>query len=364
MTADEITDCLEGVVGLTINPCECIEGDQGDADVSASGYFIDDMEDGIPLDWAGSSQDCGDGSLWDLLERAKREGTQDFLTNFLAVVSDQNTDRYRPAQCAIGEPKKNVALTAETGNFKFIKLTPYRIKGVVLTITGLSLQINTVGMYTVEIREESDFDTVIETIAVDVLTPGVLTKATITEPIVLPMTDQNGIAKVYYLVYDAGGARPYNIKFKCGCTGKPNPQYERFFSAGGGKAVTVEDALIANSKGLYSQGLVVDIRAACSSMDWICPADSGIFKSDKFYRVLAKTLQLHQINKLIGYMVNRSEPNRGVLVEKDQMYGRRNHNNKMIAERLAWMGQRVPSEMTDCYVCADANRITTKAILV
>ena len=62
--------CFENIIGLSRTPCPCVEDLNADAVVSESGLFLDEL-DGLSINMLNAGVDCGQGTLWEMLARAR-----------------------------------------------------------------------------------------------------------------------------------------------------------------------------------------------------------------------------------------------------------------------------------------------------
>ncbi len=356
-----IPECLYDIVGLSRSACPCLdEKGEGIVIEGRSPYFLDDMEDGINLMMAQRSKDCGDGSIWDLMQRARIEGVNEFLTDFLALVQSRNALRYRNWSGQIGEKRKaDNTLSKISAPWLGMKLTPRAVVGGYLTVTGLGLKVNTTGAYEVFLYEDRNLTTPLASVTV-AATAGVQTIQALAAPLRVPLVDENRNPISYYVVYERGASKPYSTLFNCNCSGSAHG-WETYLS---GSSLTMADddfsGLLTPSGG-YTNGAIMQGSLACETGDFLCNLTN--FKSDPFARVVAKTIQFYSLNKLIGYILRSSQINFYTLLEKEPLHGARNHNRKEASDRLQWLAENIPFDATDCLSC-DGKKARVAAILV
>lgn len=354
-------DCLETVVGITTSECPCVDdpANPENLDVSLSGYFIDDMELSPPLVYPANALECGDDNVFEMMIKARTEGINEFFTDLLASISKYNTDRYNSWSGQIGETKKNVPLTSLLDTYIGVKIEPWDIRGAVLRLNGFSLQLD--ADWTGDVLVLDQFFNVLHTENVSVLA-GDLTSVSLSEPLKLPFYVDD-VRQTYYIVYDRAGAKPYNIKFDCGCGGHASYKpYRDFINING----IYMPALAESNQGKtssYTEGLVLNASLTCDAMDWICFRDEE-YQSDPYARVVAKTIQLYSIKKLIAYILNSSKINRFTLLNREHLYGKRNHIASQIDSRLGWLAGNLPKHAEGCLQCKAGQSMVTKSILV
>lgn len=310
---------------------------------SLSGYYIDDMENGIELVIPQQSADCGDGSIWDIMARARKEGVRDFLTDFSAALQSYSEQGFFPFNGWIGDEKNNSWLNI-TSPYIGMRLSMKSFKGASMRFKSYVLHINEsrdVDVYLINRSGEILYSNTVTTVANTPL------HTALDNHIDLPFSSL-GSPETYYLIYDLGTSKPRNYKFNCGCGGSGSKPWEKYIQ---GEGIMMQE--VGNQTfGLASRhtnGLRIEVELMCNGMEWLCEQNDFILQP--FARVMAKTLQLYQINKLIGSVLNSTRINRFTLLSKEHLYGKRNHNRKEYEWRIAWLAANMPPNATSCFVC-------------
>lgn len=380
----DIIECLSDVVGITEKECPCFpvptipdpdpEAVEGatipayDPALSHSGYYVDDSEDGLPLIFPASAKDCGDDDVFAILTKAKQDALTELITDFGSNLQEFTLPRHAEIISTLGEIERNVnvPLAVSMGNYVGILSKSRRVRGATHRIERIRIRASG-ALVNADLRILSDQDG----FTADVITPitfsassGVLTTIAITEPIVLPLTDQFGNAITYAIIYDRQGSGPYNYKLTCGCRTKPKPAWWKYTDAVGLSVAALTDIADYTGTPNRSYGLAIDSRFTCRSLDWLCRPHEEDWSAHPYFRVVAKVIQLMWINKTIGYLINSPKINRYTLVKNEYLLGKRNHNRKEIADRLAWLSQSIPADVVDCYQCKASNKISVGEILV
>jgi len=368
----DIIACLQSVVGITDKECPCFpaseeEGAMDPAE-SLSGYFLDDSEDGIPLIFPASAKDCGDSDVFSIIENARTDALTDLITDFGATLQELTLPRHAEIISTVGEikGKTNVPLAISMGVYVGVLKESRRIRGATERIERIRIRVSG-GLTNSTLYIRSDQDDYVA----DLITPivfsassGVMTTITLAEPVVLPLTDQFGNAITYAVFYERQTSGPYNYKLHCGCSTRPKPAWSRYAEIVGLSVDTITDIADYVSTPNRSYGLVMDTRFSCKSLDWLCRPHDEDWVRLPYFRVFAKVIQLTTINKVIGYILNSPKLNRYTLVKSEYLMGKRNHNRKEIAHRMAWLAQSIPADVVDCYQCKASNKISKGEILV
>ena len=330
--------CLTGLVGMSPNDCPCIDNDELVVDTN---LYIDDLEIGVPLIFPQSSLDCGEGDLITLATRARLEAETTFLTELQNVVQLKNRISYKAFTDIIGKLKSNVPLTGNTVTDAGFTLKTKGIKGGTFTIQKITLAM-TVGINpgvarNVYVKDEDGVT--LDTIEV---LPNTLTTVNKTY-----MTD-----KTIRITWDptVNNDLPLNNKIKCGGCGE-HKGLERYYE------------FTETTNGL-AYGMVLNTYITCDNLTAFLCADMDLFLTDGWYRTVAKTYQAYVIRAVIGSILSSSQINRYTLLEKEFLYGKRNHLTKMISDRLEWLANNIPREYNTCWTCRTRGNIMRASILV
>lgn len=359
-----LNECLKLAVGLSEKTCECVDDAPNGANTSWSGYYLDDSEHGVPLQFANASVDCGDGGLWPMLEKARKDGINEFLTDFAATLRTGFKNRFRRWTGQIGEKKNNTPILDSIGDYSVVCINPYKISGSEMVLREFVLYFYTANNPNkeVEIYSSEDLTTPVETVQVTVQAQQLSTKV-ITDAIRLPLSDKHGQPIYYFFVCDRGGDQPYNMKFWCGCTGQRR-NWMNFIDPRGKTISNISELeniepFTGHSEYNYGLGFTADID--CSGLPFLC-AGKTEFEREPFYRVVAKSIQLYSTNKLISEILDSGRVNRYTIMEGEKLTWKRSKNKKEIEGRIAWLVENLPDDATDCYVCS-AKRPIVKATI-
>ena len=351
-------DCLLNVVGITEQVCPCL-GDNPDAAIKPySDFYLDDMQLGIPLHWPKNAIDCGEDSIWDLCKKAIKEGAIDFELQMHNYISEYNDVTIRPSFDEIGKLKNNTALAELLGNNVGLIIESGNFKGVYFKIKGSAVHVNSpIPDSTVDLKFY-DLDDITEPVKiVTVPLPGGQYNK---EYFTLPMTDMRG-PKSYAVTYDPSGLTPLNNKLDCGCGGNAR-DWHRFINASGFNEIDFSNVAY-NSSNELAYGIRLDVEITCDNIDWLC-IDPSFWKTNKYYRSAAKCLQMFQIGRLINYVLKSGNINRYTLLEREALYGRRNHLKAEAEKYLGYLGKNVPLETTNCFVCRPSALMAKSSIRV
>lgn len=367
-------ECLEKIIGLTPKECNCLTGTPPVGyNESISGFFIDDMEDSIPLIIPQTTKDCGENSIWTLLERAKKEGIRDFLSDFQKFFSANNQTNYPAFSGRLGELASNQKQKQTDINLGII-FTPKAIQGLKMTLRGFrtrSMQSNeTVSRVSIT----NDRNDTVHTINQDV---SFSTKAKTThldKPLILPLIDKSGSPIRYTFTYDRFYDEeiiPANSQCDCNCSRTRG--FERFGELRGTYSNNLAfDSL--SSRTVHNYGLQPVVEITCEGYDFLCApmndaesdhifqdlssSGSNLYQSHPYFVTVAKLVQLYSIQKLISSVLRSNQINKfTILHDKKDLYKRRSSNQKKIEGHMIWLAENTPGEFVDCYSCRSTQRI-------
>lgn len=329
--------CLTGLVGMTPNDCPCIDTDEL---IVATNLYIDDLEIGIPLQFPKASIDCGQGDIIDLIDRARLEAETTFITELQSYIQLRNIVSYKAAKDIIGKLMSNTPMDTPVGEVG-LYFTSRGIRGGSFTIESITLAMtagSNPGIARSVYVKDAD-GVILDTLAV---LPNVLT------PVNKTYSTENSLSITWFP--DVNADLPLNNKVKCGC-GSEVRGYERYY-----------DNNWSTSTAAY--GIVLNTYITCDDiLTWLCK-DMGLYLTDGWYRVVAKTYQAYAIRAVIGSILTSSQINRYVLLERETLYGKRNMLTKMIGERLEWLANNIPREYNTCWTCRSRGNMLRASILV
>lgn len=357
-------ECLATVVGLSKATCDCPEfaGEPSGSTISLSGWYIDDLELGVPLQYFPGNEPCEQYGVWNLLVRAREDGIEDIMTLLIQALSQSKDTAVNPFMGRVGDDSKaNQWLMPNT--YAAVQIKPYRYAGAKITINALSLWTDAPDdtEFAVNLYRNNDFTTPIKTFPVTVKhnkanVNTIPEDERVTYDMVDPLTGQE---IVYTFVWDTQGYKAWNIKDWCGCGGS-KPKWGDYMEAKGGSYVQMYQISQVSPGESYLYGLFVDVTLTCYGTEWICGETNFTFSP--WNKTLAKTLQLGMIRKLIGFMLNSHQLNRYTILNAEQLAEKLVRINTEIENRIPWLAEKMPETSTDCYICRQHMR--RAAILV
>lgn len=355
----DLTNCFEQIIGLTQANCPCLTGKPDGYNVSKSGYFVDDLEYGIPLPSIGSSADCGEGSIWDLMSRARQEAIRDFVADLSIMITQSNQ---KPTGSYFGplanyKESHNSTLT-KVKKWAGAKYTPIKYKGSSMRLTELCGFFSSPGPVQVQIFSSLDLDNPINTYVIQAVKNRKSCFALPT-PLDLPLSN-NGQKVEYYFVYDSTNNKPRNLKWDCGCGSKP--QLYSYMKGGGFSIDDLSELAFVNGVNEYTNGLYPVVQIGCDTTGWLCR--DWDYMTEPFARVMANTVMYYSIMKLAGFILNSSRINFYTLLKREELFGKRASMRKKIEFNMNYLIDNIPPGASDCIDCRGTYNIIKREILV
>lgn len=358
--------CLKFAVGLSTKDCQCLEDDRpSDFNKSLSGFYLDDMDHGIPLEFPASLADCGNGNVWDLLEAARTQGINEFNTAFLATMLQYADNSIVPSRTQIGMDKFTSGYYVQLPIIGFM-LKPKTQRGGVYHMTNLNLTMNGSELIEVKIFSSADMVTPITTVTFNSVNNTKVTHQFST-PIDLPFTDAYGNCLSYYFLYErTNSIQPVDNKISCGC-GDADQTFKNHFDRWSVIQLSNWESLNSGVSGSdeHAMGIQIQGSVTCDTTQWMCMSEWD-FTSNPFAAVISKVIQLISINKLIGNLLQTPTINRYTLMGRDGLLSRYNMNRESIGIQMAWIGQQLSKNagtLSDCFTCK-ANSIYNRTSLL
>lgn len=369
-----LNTCLEPLVGLSENDCACfgedepILSDLGGGDVlggfgegedpivrpdnwntSLSGFFLDDQKFSVPLKFTASAKDCGEGNVWDVLVRSRDHGYRNFLTDLGAsVTSIYNRRLHKFSGSTAGTSHNSYVSGLKT--FAGVYIDPVQYRGAKGIIDEIELYVSSAGTYEVNIYSEDDFDTPVNDDAIEIVVASNYGRKRLDTPLSLSFSDEYARKVGYYLVYDRQSVNPRNIQFSCNCGN--DKAWAKHFTIYGVSSDTLEGLVDSGRNTQYPYGVRLKMQVNCG-LDWLCRKWDF---SEQWDRVAAECMWLYGICDLLERQLNDPQPVATVAPEIVQR--KLDQNRQLLSQRMPWLGNNMPIEESDCYVCKEMYEVS------
>ena len=270
--------CLETIVGLAQNNCPCnTHGRPVNYAESLSGLFIDDYEHGLADVFTKTAQGCGDGSMWDVLAKARYEGVNDGVTYLLRAIG-QNLNKFVDGfSGTFGEVNSRTANTPDRSCNKDITgftVKPNVYNGASMKFKKLWLALDTAGTYEVSIHDLADLTTPVTTVSI--VHPGgnKMVGVEITDGYRIQPLSEAGQPITYAVSYERNGSLPLNYTYYCGCGEAHKPMWmkNKYLESRGFCVDSLDDIIPGTSSCNrdFTGGLILEWEMICDPAQWLC----------------------------------------------------------------------------------------------
>lgn len=358
--------CLSEIIGIINTECGCVTGALTPEELeplkrSTSGLYLEDLEGGLNMRGVSVLDSCKNFAQMSLFARdgAVKRLEADVLTALSL--------KYKTGKGAfignIGRP--SYATTLQTNKrFQYLRMRPAQQSDAVMKVTGLRVIVDraaTLNVRILSVPEGGNQGTEVFAGSAEAQANTYATIPVPTEtPLMLPLSVQ-GQPMEYYVIWDkvaAGGANPKDLKLDCNCGFKNNPIAEYMKLEGG--EVEDDQMLSTGSKDVYSHGIVLDVDVRCVPGNLICREydRENAIAVTMAYATMYKAGEL-----LIESVMSSNEINRYTMMNREYLWGKRNHFRKEYETRIQYLASTIDVSSSDCYICRE-DRMYMSGILV
>lgn len=338
------TDCLDDIIGLSRSECECFDVP---TNISLSGLYMDEI-DGLDLNSINGAADCAQGSLFDLMRKAREQAIIGFKTDYTTTISNKWKMGRANFKGQIGNDKFSAAYTI--GNVAGHRYVMAPIKNGVFKISRLGVLFNNTGTVNISIYSNLQ-DSALYTYNNVPTVAGKLTWYSLDAAIELPMYDAGKDYVEYFIVYDNPGFNPKANGFRCCSTtlsfSCSNPAFKnvnndaRFNYANwcevtgvnGADIDTIRDATPSFNNN--AMGLVVDGELRCNMRAIAC--NDLDFENGVIPKVIAYAVWYRACAYLAEAILSTGQLSRYTMLDRERLYGKRNEYRKAYNDRLDWL---------------------------
>lgn len=347
--------CLTSIVGLSNIDCDCVLTDRPiDYSTSTSGYFLTDLKYGVSLKQAVfASSDCfGGKNVWEILTEARRLAILDFERDLISYIYETKEARLNAYSGLIGQKRATTTMPI-TGKYIGVELDAKNYKGGFLTLKGGSIGLSQTSTFDVVVINQYGEEHGRKTVAAN---GGQFNDFTFDTEIKLPLETIEGEEDTKYKIYYEIPTGASVLTNKFWCCGR-SPKWTQFLKASGFQT----DDLDSFSNTSIPYGITLDVTLNCDSVSWVCDIhDIGGYQATS---VIARAIQFRAASYAISAVIDTNNINFFTLLNKESLYGKRNHLDKEYNEYTQFVSENIPSGVTDCFVCAEDKKIIRRASL-
>lgn len=341
--------CLDKVIKLSRTTCECFDAPT-DYNEGQSEIYLDELE-GISLEGLSGTENCEQGEIWAMMEKARTNAILQFKSDLLSCIGSNFKSRRADYKGFIGETNFNATLNLSESSAG-VSLRPYEIVGGYFELKRIGLIFNATGPITVKVYSNEDFDNEIASYNMTTAANS-LQFVTLADPLKLPLFSNKVSNLEYYIVYELDGSlMPKNNKSDCGC-GKQNSSvsFKNWLTINGIKGNS--PTLFRNYQTTKElNGLVLDGVFTCDKTRLICSDEYPLdFESDERAMDYAYAIRYKAGMMLVQLILDSSNINRYTIMGREALYGKRAHYEKKYQEYVAYLCENTEITNTDCLIC-------------
>lgn len=367
MSVQPISTCLNDIIGLSRSSCDCREFPI-DSETSKSGLYLDGLP-GITLNEYSSIEDCDEGNIWNILNMSRSDAIQAFF----ADMSTEVLKHYDPYQTGwrgtIGSAKFN-ADTTPNNAMQGWQLYPVPLRAGSMILRRIGLIFNANANFDVYVYSSEDGGKLLATYNVTTVA-NKLQWFDLPTPLELPMHIDGYDSVQYFIGYDyVGTYKPKNNKIQDGCNcnfyyNRNSPRWnwkveetkrwKNFVMVGGMSVATPQDAFKNVACSNTGYGLLLDMQISCNSNQFIC--DGYDYEGNASSQAISYAIWYKAGSILIDRILASGNIDRYTMLDRERLYGMRNHYSKEYWNRVGWLAENMNVQDSGCYVCKSTMQV-------
>lgn len=343
-------DCLTGVVGVTRLDCECATGSltpeekETLAASSANFHYLDDIPTAVNIGKVRSTGSCKTFFNWSTEALSKAIKTlNDDLTAGLAIKYPQKQGAYRGG---IGRTTFSGNLSGATKPLQFIKIeAASKNSDAVMSFARIKLFSSVAGATKLYVLDR-DLN-ILHQVDNVMLNANTFTFIQLPKLIDLPLYHDNMEATYYFAWENVTGGVPKDNNISCGCPG--GDAWTPYVTVTGGQADNM-DELLSVSTDRKSHGIVVEVELKCITARFVCRQ----YSDKDAIAVVCKWAVAYKANEiLVESILESREVDRYTLMDREPLYGKRNHYRAEYQSRIQYIIDNVDINGNSCFLCKD-----------
>ena len=365
--------CYDNIIGLARVDCPCIEDAPPEGfSTSESGLYITDTP---PFDSLSGYDECGDGSIWDMLDKSREEAIRTFVADSNALLMRNFTSRRERFTGQIGEATGRDAFSTEN-TYAGIRIACNPLRGGRIKITHIGTLFH--GSGTLALTITNSLNVQVATATVDILNGWKLN--TLATPIVLPTYIDFAEEHEYFITYQYNPSNQPRInKINCGCGGfvpwfkQDNPMWKsahpgnrawaNWIQVGGWSGDTLTDFDLApSSTNTQMNGLAIQVELGCDVGKVLCNGSLD-YTSDPFALSIAYAIRYKAWEILGAKVLASTKLNRTNVINRETLQGFKREWNAKYAENVNNITQEAQMRQNDCLACREDSGMRVQTIL-
>ena len=371
--------CYTGAVGLARATCPCVDAAPDGYNDSESGLYIADLG---PLSDLEGFDDCGAGSVWDMLSNARDRAIRTFIADADSMLARMHKPARKAWSGGIGRAENNGAVAIDEAHAG-IRLACAPVRGAYARITSIGGYFDATGDVDVKVYDKHNTLRATRTITV---TANKHTVTALTSPIELPLFDDYLDQAEYFFVYtlaDAPGTAADN-RFTCNCGGAfkgvfncSSPYYNStnhvprygmtygwadWVMAGGWTGDTLTDfenvTTVAPNK---CYGLTLFLEFSCRASEVLCDGELN-FSGNPLAMSIAHALQYKAAEYMALDVLSSSRLNRGQLINREVLVQNQAFWRGKYNEHVNYIVTNADLSKNDCLTCRSVAQMAVQGV--
>lgn len=342
--------CLDNVIKLSRTTCNCFDDDKpNDFNVGKTEVYLDEL-DGLGLSLLNASSTCEEGSLWDMMAKARTNATLAFKTDLLSAIENNFVSKRPNYSGLLGQTTFTSTLPISTPYAgQVITFKPIVGAKMIVKRIGLIMNVSvpvTVSVYNNDENKTNPIGTYTINSVANSIAFGVLST-----PLELPLWSKNINDLEYYFVYSISGFQPKNNKTECvPCSGGvKNVVWNNWVNLNGISGSTNDYSTFNKTETL--NGLVVDAEFKCDASRIICSEEYPIdFETGRGMQ-MAYAIRFKAGDILLNNILSSPEINRYTMIDREALYGKRNWCRSNYQDWIKYLSENTPIINNDCWIC-------------
>lgn len=344
-------ECLNNIIGITNSTCACVlDGltpEQKEvAKLSTSGLYLDgNLEGGVHISDVKMLEHCEE--YYRLATKAITAAKKAFEDDIQVAVQTKYKTNKAKFIGELGRLQYSGFLSVAEP-LQFLRLVPKQENAAVMKINNVRLNISAAKEVNVKLIAVIDGLTYGDTIFEATVTTQAsrFTSVAIPENLKVPLTINNRKINYYFIWQKTGVEMPINNGVSCGCSG--GDAYKNYVELRGGGAQDIDN--LGEGTDRNAHGFSVDAELFCETGDLIC----NEYNKNNIVAIVVAWSNLYKAGELlIEYIMQSPEINRFTMMNREYLWGKRNHFKKEYENRIMWLATNIEITTDDCFVCRD-----------
>ncbi len=354
--------CLENIIGLAPEGCECDGTPPTGFSESSSGYYLTDVEYGFPVRFAASAlADCTESDIWDALSNAREQAVRDVEQDIQNELMVSKEGTFKAWRGVIGETSSNRRGT--TGRqYAGVQIKPMqRSIDRSFVITAIWAGFSHTG--TVDVTLSSNAHEFLPvTYSLDTVA-NKFTRNALESPKAISLYDIAQPGLTYALTYEPEGLTAMDNRKHCSCGRLPGWVKEIEVSGFASDEPLSQrgahyDPRICNNR---MWGIAIEGYFACEDIAFLCRLDE--LGQANIKSLLGRAVSYKAALKLMLKADKSEKVNQFTLLGAEERAARMHMYSEAYAEILKFITRNVPTGASSCWGCNKGGMRTTTRMI-